>query len=227
MRVRDARRQNRRRTAAFTLVELLVVIGIIGLLLVIAMTTISNIGQATQVEISANQLKGTIHLARQWAITQRRTTHVVFPRNVPADRIESGGTVIASNVNFRAYGVYDETIDPQSGARVIEPVREWTFLSPGVFFDRTPRPTVNIMGLHASVSNYRSTNPGVWSDQPTLTFAPNGSLASKSTAPEVFLNEGFLAPGATEPTIQDRGVQISVQVYQWTGLPQFNRHGED
>ncbi|MDZ4199645.1 MAG: prepilin-type N-terminal cleavage/methylation domain-containing protein, partial [Kiritimatiellia bacterium] len=63
----------------FTLIEMLMVIGIFGILLGIAVPVFKDIGQGSKLDAASRELRGVLLLARQHAITKRETVYVVFP----------------------------------------------------------------------------------------------------------------------------------------------------
>ncbi len=76
---RGRRPETRGDRRSFTLVELLVVLGIFTLLMTIAAPTFLKRSPAAAAQGAVLRLKSTIALARQWAVTRRTTTYVVFP----------------------------------------------------------------------------------------------------------------------------------------------------
>ena len=226
--VRSAGRSERRRRASrprgFTLIELLLVMGIMALLLIMAVTSYQNIGRATQLDQSVTQLKFAMQFARQWAITNRVDTWVVFPTSIPDG--EFGGI---TDMNFRSYGIYT---NPRSGSS--ELVREWTALPTSVFFDPNPSPSAkNVLRLTSTRVPGGSQLPNHLHNQPGVGFSPSGSLVSQITAdaPEIYLAEG-LRPTHAGPTVaprflSDQPVIHGVQVYRHTGLVTVTRYGED
>jgi prepilin-type N-terminal cleavage/methylation domain-containing protein len=65
--------------SGFTLVELLSVLVILAILLSIALPAVTNLSKANAVSSAARQISNTLNLARQFAITHRVRTRVVFP----------------------------------------------------------------------------------------------------------------------------------------------------
>jgi prepilin-type N-terminal cleavage/methylation domain-containing protein len=124
------------RQRGFTLVELLVVIGIMGVLLGLIMPAFTGLGRGANMRSAVMQLRSTIALARQWAITHREKTYVVFPD----ESLNFGGGGSASMAR-RAYAVYGE----KSGY-----IREWAYLPAGLVFN----PFTNRVSEYGTDSNF-------------------------------------------------------------------------
>ncbi|MCC7519029.1 MAG: GspH/FimT family pseudopilin [Verrucomicrobiae bacterium] len=69
------------RSAAFTLIELIAVIGIMALMMVIAIPSFQSLTKSSAVGIASGQLVNALNLARSQAVTTRSRVRVVFPDN--------------------------------------------------------------------------------------------------------------------------------------------------
>jgi len=85
------------REAAFSLVELLTVIAIIGILAAVTIPSLSGLSSSTELNISGDQVVDTLNLARQSAVSANRPVEVRFyevPRSTDA------------SLAYRAIGIY-------------------------------------------------------------------------------------------------------------------------
>ncbi len=170
----------------FTLVELLVVMGIMALLVLVAMPMFSGLTRSSGMSGATMQLRTTLSLARQWAITHRAVTYVVFPTdpNIESDK----GTGVTSRIQ-RSYNVYTA----QDGF-----IRDWIYLPDGIFFDKRPTTSGDNVLNWTPSSPYSpvtiayplsdSTNP-----VPCLSFRPDGSTTGVGDIfrqPQIYLTEG-------------------------------------
>lgn len=121
-------RKTKMQGGGFTLVELLVVMGIMGLLIFAAMPMFNGLTRSAGMKGATMQLRTTLSLARQWAITHRETTYVLFPT---VDATNSAGLPTRA---YRAYNVY---------TRSDKFIRDWVYLPEGLFFVSTG--TDNVM----------------------------------------------------------------------------------
>jgi prepilin-type N-terminal cleavage/methylation domain-containing protein len=81
------------RRRAFTLVELLVVIGLIGLITLMAVPAFKGFGQSNKLTAAQRQLSDDLAFARQTAIKNRTTVYMVFfvhPRSDDSDKFDAG-----------------------------------------------------------------------------------------------------------------------------------------
>lgn len=114
--------EKRQIKSGFTLLELMVVIGVMSVMLVIAVPAFLSMGEGSSLRASGAELRATLALARQWAIAHREDTFVVFPD----DLVTSYPDAESRKKGLRAYAVY---------TRSEGYVSEWHYLANGVMFD--------------------------------------------------------------------------------------------
>lgn len=102
----------------FTMVEVLIVIALMGMMLSLALPAFQGIGAGAKVTSAIMGLRGTVSLARQWAISHNEDTYVVFP---------AGGEFSFNGKKLRSYTVIGE----KSGL-----IKEWVYLPDGVYFHK-------------------------------------------------------------------------------------------
>ncbi len=185
----------------FTLAELLTVIAIIAMVLVFTLPSFQGMSRGTAMTAAVAQLKATLSLARQWAITRRQTTHVVFPDLLP-------GMAADTPKAYRAYAVV-------AGSTY---VKEWTYLPQGVRFDHESIPTENVF-IRASLRKDLPfpTDSGAIKSIPCISFSPDGTFAGGATGCELFLREGWTTVDTNtwslveefRPNTTNRGLAVS------------------
>jgi prepilin-type N-terminal cleavage/methylation domain-containing protein len=137
-----------RSLSAFTLLELMVVIGIIGFIAALALPHVGGIGQANSMTAATRQLLEDVALARQRAMVNRSTVYMVFlppmfwtnytfsnPPPPYPDVAPSSQQV--SNLISHQYSGYAlvslATVGDQPGQHNPRYVTDWRFLPNGVF----------------------------------------------------------------------------------------------
>src|SRR5262245_54570371 len=134
--------QRRYIAAAFTLVELLVVLLIIGLLTALSLPALKGLGQSNTMASATRQLIDDLALARHRAIVGRTTVHVVFvpPELIYRDFIGPAPVNVRDTKTFlrlragacTTYALYVErTVGDQPGQRTDRYLTSWKTLPEG------------------------------------------------------------------------------------------------
>ncbi len=179
----------------FTLIELLAVVAIIGLVFGIAVAALPGMTRGSAMRGSTAELRSTLSLARQWAITKREITHVVFADGSP-DYDSSYEYRLAGERAFRGYAVVGE----KSGM-----VSDWKFLKTGIYFlpdDGDPNISVPNYSPFKNPFETKGTTgkaipfpepPSTTELLPAIGFKPTGSLHKMGGSPlEIYIAEGYV-----------------------------------
>jgi len=184
---------------AFTLIELMVTIGLMAAVITLSVTAFRNVGEGTKMDVSLRSLRATTSLARQWAITNREETYVVFIHS------SSSGSRVLDDMKMRAFGVFAQ---PAEGD--IRQVQEWVYLPEGIIFRPTSLNALETKEL-PNVSGAR-----------VITFKRNGGLTTGASTKHVDFVQGTVsATGAPMETFTNITGRISVNGL--TGLARVQR----
>jgi len=173
-----------RRLAAFTLTELLVVIGIMAIITAVTIPSFQGIGRGTAMTTAIMELKTTLSLSRQWAITHRQKVYVVFPDRM----INYSGIQSHLYKACKAYGVFALTNVASGDVKEGYYVKEWTFLPQGVVFDDDDDRSQTVFTNR--IENVPFTDGANLRDLYGIIFKPDGTT-ERYNGYEIFLRDGW------------------------------------
>ena len=210
----------------FTLVELLAVIAIIGIALVIAVPHIIGMTRGSGMNASVTELKSVLSLTRQWAITHREKTYVVF-----ADGGHfSGSRKNRGDMAYHAYSVW--------GDRSQEYIREWSYLKTGVYFIPCSTKEKSVPPHSRNTKNPLTGTFGTLSLEfpdpgdsprslPAIGFRPDGTAVTEDNTPlqlEIYQGEGLITAsvgrdniGVNDLEFKPDGTVFGIEVSTITG----------
>jgi prepilin-type N-terminal cleavage/methylation domain-containing protein len=138
--------------AGFTLVELLVTVGLIGILAGMSVLMLPGAVTSAKADAGASRLEAALRVAREQAISQRRTIRLTFtpPNRIVASRVEvpgPGTTVLATTeledgMSFRLFPGIPDTPDlfGNGSATAFGMATTVSFTSEGSFVDQNGDP---------------------------------------------------------------------------------------
>ena len=202
------------RSRGFTLIEMMAVLILVGMILAIAVPSFLAMGRGTKFDAAITQLRATLNQSRQWAITKRQKTYVVFPH----DGVSFAGVEDYNDTPLRAYSVFTE----EDGY-----INEWAYLPVGIMFARDDNDhdaVSDTKSIFARAENNK-TPPDFYFPTSTnktwkmsyIGFDPDGSTVHNAQDMEIYLTEGFLDGGSPTFPSGTNAPLFGVQVNAITG----------
>jgi Tfp pilus assembly protein FimT len=175
------------RNFAFTLIELLGVIVVMGIVFAVGLPAFYRFSKSAALPAASRQLTGTLRLARQYAITHREHTFVVFPFSQTTSMAER---------RYTSYSV----VSRNGNSGPVAYVNKWEKLPNGVvFLNDAPRPGPFAgepgCDLDSCLrrANLTITGDGNY-DLAFIEFTPTGAARTQNNAVDrLTLVQGFVA----------------------------------
>ena len=180
----------------FTLIEMLVVIVIVGIMLALALPAVNNLMKSGGVSAASRHVSNTLNLARQYAITHRTKTRVVFPYS---GTFGASGTDLAPV--YQSYAVYAVGATPPAY------VSKWEHLPLGTVFMNKNNPNLSVINPPPPLDNlgtatfpFPNTNStSVLATLAYIEFTPTGA-ANNSGSGSFTITEGIMNGAVLTPT---------------------------
>jgi len=223
-------------TLAFSLIELLVVIGIIAAVSVISVPVIRGLGQSNVMTSGTQQLLDDLMLARHKAMVGRTPVHVVFvPPSVnqdPPGGLTAREQKVWERIRGGAYTTYalyaERTLGDQPGHRNDRYITDWRTLPEGVFVAEyeyanpgTTFDTTDPFQRPFARKNYPfpTEQSTVERDLPHITFDQNGSLLQYNAAGNRVYKQEYIWMAKGSVLVSRNGTAVDIDVRE---VPLFN-----
>ncbi len=204
-----ARRAEKR--TGFTLLELMIVIGIMTIMLVAIVPAVVSLSRSSGGKSAVSEVMNSVEQARSLALTSGSSTYVVFADKTTTD-----------HYRCRAYSIFkdDKTFKPVA-------VTGWYFLPTGISFQtnsgllkpQAGTPKIAFPCPRAIIANAASDPTPV--ELPFLQFDSNGMVTTPTTTADIFVNffSGFI-DGSGAALFTDK-VQATKQKFDQIAISPF------
>jgi type II secretory pathway pseudopilin PulG len=218
-------RRNQMETLAFSLIELLVVIGIIAAVSVISVPVIRGLGQSNVMTSGTQQLMDDLMLARHKAMVGRTKVHMVFVTkdiNLPtlpgglSNRDEDVWNRLKGGA-YTTYALYAErTLGDQPGHRNDRYITDWRTLPEGVFIAEyeyaAPGGNEPLRAFNQRVFPFPSERSTVQQILPHITFDQNGGLYQTNGAGTRFYQPEYIWMAKGSVLVSRNGTAVDIDV---------------
>jgi prepilin-type N-terminal cleavage/methylation domain-containing protein len=212
------------RQKGFTLTELLLVIALIGMLLATTLPALHTLTGSHQLDAAANALHTSLKTARQYALTHRQPTYLLFK-----DHISEADPDTA----FKSFAIFTININ---GATITQKdgyfLQSWNTLPDGIVFDAE---CLGISNVFEVVSG-RSWNGAIGQRNalkvgehtyPVFGIYPSGNRAGDTTQ-IISICEGFYHPGTwrlQRTSRQNRSIRVEQSGHSTLQKRLYNNQG--
>ncbi len=198
--------------SAFSLIELLTVIAIIGVLVGVGAFAFQGSGHSTAVSASAAQISTILSGARQLAVSSNRKTRFIIITNSPAN---------PEDWRLRRYAVIQEISGTNSSKPIFRIVTPLEQLRPGVFFQRDradarDRETSKTLFEEPDSMGIQNVAQAEYA---FIEFLPTGATSTPS-AENIFVVERAVEPGVS---LSNNQLYARIGVAQHTGRVKVER----
>jgi type II secretory pathway pseudopilin PulG len=216
----------RRRFRAFTLVEILVVLGMIVILLSAVVPVVTSLSKANGRKAAMANLLGGIEQARAEAINTSQATYVVFPTF-------GAGTTQSTldRYNYKSYAIFEDNAANPGSVKQVTP---WKALPTGVALRATGTAALANLADPASLSPAPTftfiPDPGATAAFRCLKFNSNGEVEAPIAVPpatNVLLGvfEGYVSNG-TEIVTSGKDANGNPAAVEYISIAQFTGRAE-
>jgi prepilin-type N-terminal cleavage/methylation domain-containing protein len=234
----ESMRRHEAETRAFSLIELLVVIGIIAAVSVISVPVIRGLGQSNVMTSGTQQLLDDLMLARHKAMVGRTTVHVVFAptwvNQDPPGQLATREKRVWDRVRggaFTMYALYAErTLGDQPGHRNDRYLTDWRTLPDGVFIAEyeyaAPGGNEPFRAFNQRVFPFPTEQSTEQRVLPHISFDQNGSLYQTNGAGTRFYQPEYIWMAKGSVLVSRNGTAVDVdarEVPLWNSTNNYNR----
>ena len=197
---------------AFTLLELLVVIGIISILLVAIVPAVNSLSKSSGRKAALGNLLGAFEQARAQAIKDGQATYVVFPDQLPG----TPDAAMVQRYSYRSYAIFEDDAVTPGAVKQLTP---WRSLPTGVSLRSVS------LGFLAKTTPFTFTPMGAttFASFPFLKFNAQGEVDASSTPSvttgviEFKVFEGYVDASSTDKDTSSSKLTESIAVTRLTG----------
>ncbi len=218
--------------SGFTLLELLIVIGIMALLMAMALPAFENLSKRGLTS-AAPALMSTLRLARQHAITTRKYVWVVFP-DIGSGGAQGGALAYSGSQVEKALRSY-AVIEGDANNKPSQYITDWKFLPQGMYFENKGGSDVlksyDTLGSTAYYPFPNSTSSSNY-NMPAIQFRPNGRAYkfngswNSTGVHEIFLMSGIVNVDTNASVVVGAPIKVAtnnaeIRVFLQTGQLDF------